>query len=172
LYCICFVTLFKFFLFRASSLIGRNSALVYTNVSVGVFTRTPFSCQLTYFFGWSTFGCLAVFPRLKGRTNLSLSFLFVYLVALIINRGIVRSTIIPELCCRWQELFSSDSRFWFAICSTVLLDSGVFVYSVRGFIQYLNCWTTADQACLCTFVCFQKYFNFKQMATNLWTTSR
>ncbi|XP_046441298.1 uncharacterized protein LOC124192160 isoform X2 [Daphnia pulex] len=51
---------------RVSSLIGRNSALMYTNVSVGVFTRTPFSCQLTYFFGWSTFGCLAVFPRLKA----------------------------------------------------------------------------------------------------------
>ncbi len=36
------------------------------------------------------------FPRLKGRTNSSLFFLFDNLVAFIINRCGVRSTIIPE----------------------------------------------------------------------------
>jgi hypothetical protein len=38
-----------------------------------------------------------VFPRLKGRTNVFLFFLFKYLLALIRNRDIVRSTTIPEL---------------------------------------------------------------------------
>jgi hypothetical protein len=36
--------------------------------------------------GWITFGCLAVFPRHKGKKNISLFFLFVYWVALVINR--------------------------------------------------------------------------------------
>jgi hypothetical protein len=37
-------------------------------------------------------GLLALFPRLKGRTNMF--FLFDHLVALIVNRDIVQSTII------------------------------------------------------------------------------
>jgi hypothetical protein len=82
--------------------------LVYTHESVGVFTRTPFflSCM-----AYSTFqrmeplwmpGC--GFPGLKGRTNLSLFFLFNYLIALIMNRTIW-STIIPELG-GWLGLFT------------------------------------------------------------------
>ncbi len=66
--------------------------------------------------GWSTCGCLAVFPRFKGRTNSSLFFLFDCLVALIMNRDTVRSRIIPELCV-WLELFP--------------LAGTVFVYSIR-----------------------------------------
>jgi hypothetical protein len=47
------------------------------------------------FSGWSTCGCLAVFPRLKGKKNVSIFFLCDYLV---LNRYVVYvSTIIPEL---------------------------------------------------------------------------
>jgi hypothetical protein len=56
---------------------------VYTHVCVGVFTRTPcFLCLSPGFdcSGWSTCGCLTVFPRLKGRTNVHLFFLFDYLL--------------------------------------------------------------------------------------------
>jgi hypothetical protein len=78
--------------------------LVYAHANVGVFTRTPFylsllvdstSCFNFNFLdrwmdgwmdgwsfisadGWSTWGCLAVFPRLKGRTSSFLSFLSDY----------------------------------------------------------------------------------------------
>jgi hypothetical protein len=54
------------------------------------------------FCGWSAWRCLAVFPRLKGRKNVSLFFLFDYLTGLICD---TRSTIIPELG-GWLELFS------------------------------------------------------------------
>ncbi len=54
--------------------------------------------------GWSTCGCLAVFPRLKGRKNSSLFFLFDNLVTLILNRYVLRSTIIPGPC-SWLKFF-------------------------------------------------------------------
>jgi hypothetical protein len=81
----------------------NSSVLVYTHVSVGVFTRTPFFLSRLVD---STFqrmdealldGCLAVFLRLKGRKNVSLFFIFDYLGALIVNRYIVGNTIISEL---------------------------------------------------------------------------
>jgi hypothetical protein len=60
---------------------------VYTHESVGVFTRTPFfpiqPGGLNFSADeWSTWGCLAVFPGHKGRTNLSIFFYFDCLVAL------------------------------------------------------------------------------------------
>ncbi len=54
------------------------------------------------FCGWISFGCLAVFPRHKGRKTASLFFLFVYWATLVINR--FDSTNIPELG-DWLELF-------------------------------------------------------------------
>jgi hypothetical protein len=72
------------------------------------------------------------FPRLKGRTNSSLFFLIDNLVAFIIDRCGVRSTIIPE------QLAGT----WFSLA--------VFVLSQSGFFLYLICRTTADQACFCT----------------------
>jgi hypothetical protein len=55
-----------------------RSVLVYAHVSVGVFTRTPF----TLLGGFNSSvdralcECLAGFPSFKGRTNGSLFFLF------------------------------------------------------------------------------------------------
>jgi hypothetical protein len=55
--------------------------------------------------GWNTWGCLAVFPRLKGRTQFISILLFDYYLAFIMsNRCIVWSTIIPELG-GWVEFF-------------------------------------------------------------------
>jgi hypothetical protein len=53
---------------------------------LGVFSRPTFTGVL-YFSadGALVDGCLAVFPRLKGRTNMYLFFLFDYLVALILK---------------------------------------------------------------------------------------
>ena len=55
------------------------SRLCLPHVSLGLFTRTPFPILPGGFnFSadeWSPCGCLAVFPRHKGRTNISLSFL-------------------------------------------------------------------------------------------------
>ncbi len=53
------------------------SVLVYTHVSVGVFTGTSFFLSRlvdSIGFGWMDrlWICLAVFPRLKGRTNIYL----------------------------------------------------------------------------------------------------
>jgi hypothetical protein len=72
-----------------------------------VYSRGPFtypSWWIQLFCGWSPFGCLAVFPRPKGRTNSSPSFFFDNLVVLILNRCGVWSTIIPGPC-SWLKLF-------------------------------------------------------------------
>ncbi len=90
--------------------------------------------------GWSTCGSLAVFPRLKGRTNRtnsSLFFLFDHLVALILNRCVVTlvATIIPgpHHAAGWN-------------CFLLL-----FLFNCQsGFIKQLTCRTTADQACFST----------------------
>jgi hypothetical protein len=57
-------------------------------------------------------GCLAEFPRHKGRNNEFLFFLFDYLGALILNRYVVWSTITPahtvgRNCCPLLFLFFS-----------------------------------------------------------------
>jgi hypothetical protein len=98
------------------------SVLVYAHVNVGVFTSLRLfflSCLVSsnYSADGALAECLAVFPRHKGRTNLSLVFLGDYMAVLIVNRYIVTSTIIPELC-RWLELSSPV----------------VFVDSVRFFV--------------------------------------
>jgi hypothetical protein len=85
------------------------SRLCLPHVSLGLFTRTPFPILPGGFnFSadeWSPCGCLAVFPRLKGRGNVSLFFLFYYLVALVVNSDTVRTTIIPnQAICGWLEL--------------------------------------------------------------------
>ncbi len=79
------------------------------------FSDPAWCIQLYCADGWSTCGCLAVFPRHKCRTQF-ISSLFFSTVwwRWFLNRYIMRSTIIPELC-RWLELFSQ----------------AVFVYSVR-----------------------------------------
>jgi hypothetical protein len=59
------------------------------------------------------------FPRLKGRTNSSLFSFFDNLVAFIINRCGVRSTIIPE------QLAGT----WFSLAVFVLSQSGLFYIS-------------------------------------------
>ncbi len=58
------------------------------------------------------------------QQNLSLFFLFDYLVAYIINRDIVRSTIIPELS-GWLQLFS---RLILSILYSDLLDFSIAVF--------------------------------------------
>jgi hypothetical protein len=86
--------------------------------------------------GWSTCcGYLAVFPRLKGRKNVSPPFfLFYYLVSLVISRYVVRGY--DYSCAR-------------PLTGAVLSWSFNFVYSVR--VHYItHYWTTADQACFCT----------------------
>jgi hypothetical protein len=73
---------------------------VYTHVSVGVFTRTPFFLILLGVFNFSADGALVDawpdFPGLKvGKVNIFV--LSDYLMTLIMNRDIVRSTIIPAM---------------------------------------------------------------------------
>ncbi len=82
---------------------------------------------------WSTCGCLAVFPRLKGRAK------FVSILPLGVFDGIdykslrsTYSTIIPELG-DWRELGFLMS----------------FLLTQSGFFKLLTCRTTADQACFC-----------------------
>ncbi len=96
-------------------------------------------------------GCLAVFPRLKGRQK-CLFFLCDFWMALIVDRNIVRITTIPELW-DWSCFLSP---FW-----PFLLSFGL------GFIKYLIGKTTTDfvrhRFCTHNFVCgltikFKKYF--------------
>lgn len=61
-------------------LILLYSCTEYTHVNVIVFTRLP--GVLHFFLGWITWRCLAVFPRLQGRTYFPI--LAYYLVALIL----------------------------------------------------------------------------------------
>jgi hypothetical protein len=80
-------------------------------------------------------GYLAVLPRLKGRKNISLFFLFDSLMASIITSYRVR-------------LFLSNAVDWNCFHMPI---NFVFVYSVRlKSLQSLICRTTADQACFCT----------------------
>ncbi len=76
----------------------------------GPFSYPAWWIQL--FSGWST--CLAVFPRVKGKKNVSLFFLFYYLLFVDVGYKSWRRGIIPEL--GRLELFSLV----------------IFVYSARG----------------------------------------
>jgi hypothetical protein len=99
-----------------------------------VYSRGPFtypSWWIQLVCGWSTFGCLAVFPRHKGRKTVSLFLLFDYLRALIFKP--LRSM---EYDCSWAM----------QLAETFL--SRCFRFSRWGFM--LTCRTTADQACFCT----------------------
>ncbi len=81
-------------------------------------------------------GCLAVFPRLKGRKHSSLSFLSDYGVAFIINRCGVR-------------LFMGHAGLFSQLVET--LSSCFFFFSQSGFFKIAHaCRTNADQACFCT----------------------
>lgn len=66
-------------------LISLYSCTEYTHVNVIVFTRIP-AWRVTFFWGWITRRCLAVFPRLQGRKNYTYSpiLAYYYLVALIL----------------------------------------------------------------------------------------
>jgi hypothetical protein len=75
--------------------------------------------------GWSTYGCLAVFSRLQGKTNSFLLFLSDYWVALIINRCGVRLFLVG-----WNGFINC-----------------CFCFSQSGLM--LTCRTTANQACFC-----------------------
>jgi hypothetical protein len=105
-----------------------------TPMWVWVYSRGPFtypSWWIQLVCGWSTFGCLAVFPRHKGRKTVSLFLLFDYLRALIFKP--LRSM---EYDCSWAM----------QLAETFL--SRCFRFSRWGFM--LTCRTTADQACFCT----------------------
>jgi hypothetical protein len=70
---------------------------------VWVYSRGPpfsYPTWIQLFNGWSTCGCLAAFPRLKGRVKYSLFFLLI--IDLLIRD--MWSTIIPEVSCKTAAL--------------------------------------------------------------------